>query len=201
MKTLSIDIETYSSIDLTKSGVYKYTQNDFENTAYCLCLWWWRYKIIDLKNNEKIPENLKKDILDENIIKTAFNANFERVCLSKYFNTYLSPKMFRCTQVHALYLGLPHGLDNVAKSLRLKEQKLEEGKSLIRFFMKKENLDLLTSNSESIKKDEAIKKYEDFKKYCINDVRVERSIRKVLEKVKLPESEQKLWELDQRNKW
>ena len=63
--------------------------------------------------------------------------------------------------------------------------------------MKKENLDLLTSSKESIKKDEAIKKYEDFKKYCINDVRVERSIRKVLEKVKLPESEQKLWELDQ----
>ncbi len=102
---------------------------------------------------KKYQNNLKKDILDENVIKTAFNANFERVCLSKYFNTYLSPKMFRCTQVHALYLGLPHGLDNVAKSLRLKEQKLEEGKSLIRFFMKKENLDLLTSNKESIKKD------------------------------------------------
>ena len=197
MKTLSIDIETYSSIDLTKSGVYKYTQNDFEILLIAYAYDDEDIKIIDLKNNEKIPENLKKDILDENIIKTAFNANFERVCLSKYFNTYLSPKMFRCTQVHALYLGLPHGLDNVAKSLRLKEQKLEEGKSLIRFFMKKENLDLLTSNKESIKKDEAIKKYEDFKKYCINDVRVERSIRKVLEKVKLPESEQKLWELDQ----
>ena len=197
MKTLSIDIETYSSIDLTKSGVYKYTQNDFEILLIAYAYDDEEIKIIDLKNNEKIPEKLKKDILDENIIKTAFNANFERVCLSKYFNTYLSPKMFRCTQVHSLYLGLPHGLDNVAKSLRLKEQKLEEGKSLIRFFMKKENLDLLTSNSESIKKTEAIKKYEEFKKYCINDVRVERSIRKVLEKVKLPESEQKLWELDQ----
>ena len=77
------------------------------------------------------------------------------------------------------------------------DRKLKEGKSLIRFFMKKENLDLLTSSKESIKKTEAIKKYEEFKKYCINDVRVERSIRKVLEKVKLPESEQKLWELDQ----
>ena len=197
MKTLSIDIETYSSIDLTKSGVYKYTQNDFEILLIAYAYDDEEIKIIDLKNNEKIPENLKKDILDERIIKTAFNANFERVCLSKYFNTYLSPKMFRCTQVHALYLGLPHGLDNVAKSLRLKEQKLEEGKSLIRFFMKKENLDLLTSSKESIKKTEAIKKYEEFKKYCINDVRVERSIRKVLEKVKLPESEQKLWELDQ----
>ena len=197
MKTLSIDIETYGSIDLTKSGVYKYTQNDFEILLIAYAYDDEEIKIIDLKNNEKIPEKLKKDILDENIIKTAFNANFERVCLSKYFNTYLSPKMFRCTQVHSLYLGLPHGLDNVAKSLRLKEQKLEEGKSLIRFFMKKENLDLLTSNSESIKKTEAIKKYEEFKKYCINDVRVERSIRKVLEKVKLPESEQKLWELDQ----
>lgn len=197
MKTLSIDIETYGSIDLTKSGVYKYTQNDFEILLIAYAYDDEEIKIIDLKNNEKIPEKLKKDILDENIIKTAFNANFERVCLSKYFNTYLSPKMFRCTQVHALYLGLPHGLDNVAKSLRLKEQKLEEGKSLIRFFMKKENLDLLTSSKESIKKTEAIKKYEEFKKYCINDVRVERSIRKVLEKVKLPESEQKLWELDQ----
>ena len=197
MKTLSIDIETYGSIDLTKSGVYKYTQNDFEILLIAYAYDDEDIKIIDLKNNEKIPPQLKKDILDENIIKTAFNANFERVCLSKYFNTYLSPKMFRCTQVHALYLGLPHGLDNVAKSLRLKEQKLEEGKSLIRFFMKKENLDLLNSNNESIKKTEAIKKYEEFKKYCINDVRVERSIRKVLEKVKLPESEQKLWELDQ----
>ena len=197
MKTLSIDIETYSSIDLTKSGVYKYTQNDFEILLIAYAYDDEEIKIIDLKNNEKIPPQLKKDILDENVIKTAFNANFERVCLSKYFNTYLSPKMFRCTQVHSLYLGLPHGLDNVVKTLRLKEQKLEEGKSLIRFFMKKENLDLLTSNIESTKKDEAIKKDEEFKKYCINDVRVERSIRKVLEKVKLPESEQKLWELDQ----
>ena len=197
MKTLSIDIETYSSIDLTKSGVYKYIQNDFEILLIAYAYDDEEIKIIDLKNNEKIPEKLKEDILDENIIKTAFNANFERVCLSKYFNTYLSPKMFRCTQVHALYLGLPHGLENVAKSLRLKEQKLEEGKSLIRFFMKKENLDLLTSSKESIKKTEAIKKYEEFKKYCINDVRVERSIRKILEKVKLPESEQKLWQLDQ----
>ena len=197
MKTLSIDIETYGSIDLTKSGVYKYTQNDFEILLNAYAYDDEEIKIIDLKNNEKIPPQLKKDILDENVIKTAFNANFERVCLSKYFNTYLSPKMFRCTQVHSLYLGLPHGLDNVVKTLRLKEQKLEEGKSLIRFFMKKENLDLLTSNIESTKKDEAIKKDEEFKKYCINDVRVERSIRKVLEKVKLPESEQKLWELDQ----
>ena len=169
MKTLSIDIETYGSIDLTKSGVYKYTQNDFEILLIAYAYDDEEIKIIDLKNNEKIPPQLKKDILDENVIKTAFNANFERVCLSKYFNTYLSPKMFRCTQVHSLYLGLPHGLDNVVKTLRLKEQKLEEGKSLIRFFMKKENLDLLTSNIESTKKDEAIKKYEEFKKYCIND--------------------------------
>lgn len=197
MKTLSIDIETYSSIDLTKSGVYKYIQNDFEILLIAYAYDDEEIKIIDLKNNEKIPEKLKEDILDENIIKTAFNANFERVCLSKYFNTYLSPKMFRCTQVHALYLGLPHGLENVAKTLRLKEQKLEEGKSLIRFFNKRENLDLLTSNNENIKKGEVLKKYEEFKKYCINDVRVERSIRKILEKVKLPESEQKLWQLDQ----
>ena len=81
MKTLSIDIETYSSIDLTKSGVYKYTQNDFEILLIAYAYDDEEIKIIDLKNNEKIPPQLKKDILDENIIKTAFNANFERVCL------------------------------------------------------------------------------------------------------------------------
>ena len=145
MKTISIDIETYSKIDLTKSGVYKYIEEDFEILLIAYAYNDEEVKIIDLKNGEKIPLQFKKDLFDESIIKTAFNANFERVCLSKYFNKNLSPKMFRCTQVHALYLGLPHGLDNVAKTLRLKEQKLEEGKNLIRFFMNEKNVDLITS--------------------------------------------------------
>ncbi|AUN14311.1 DNA polymerase [Paraclostridium sordellii] len=197
MKTISIDIETYSNIDLTKSGVYKYIEGDFEILLIAYAYDDEEVKIIDLKNGDKIPQQFKKDLFDENIIKTAFNANFERICLSKYFNKKLSPKMFRCTQVHGLYLGLPHGLDKVAKTLRLKEEKLEEGKSLIRFFMKKENIDLINSKEDSKEKLEVIKKYEAFKKYCINDVVVERSIRKFLEKVKIPKIEQKLWELDQ----
>ena len=197
MKTISIDIETYSNIDLTKSGVYKYIEGDFEILLIAYAYDDDEVKIIDLKNGDKIPQQFKKDLFDENIIKTAFNANFERICLSKYFNKKLSPKMFRCTQVHALYLGLPHGLDKVSKTLRLKEEKLEEGKSLIRFFMKKENIDLINSKEDSKEKLEVIKKYEAFKKYCINDVVVERSIRKFLEKVKIPKIEQKLWELDQ----
>ncbi|CEP83720.1 DNA polymerase [Paraclostridium sordellii] len=197
MKTISIDIETYSNIDLTKSGVYKYIEGDFEILLIAYAYNDDEVKIIDLKNGDKIPQQFKKDLFDENIIKTAFNANFERICLSKYFNKKLSPKMFRCTQVHSLYLGLPHGLDKVAKTLRLKEEKLEEGKSLIRFFMKKENIDLINSKEDSKEKLEVIKKYEAFKKYCINDVVVERSIRKFLEKVKIPKIEQKLWELDQ----
>ena len=197
MTTISIDIETYSKIDLTKSGVYKYIEEDFEILLIAYAYNDEEVKIIDLKNGEKIPPQFKKDLFDESIIKTAFNANFERVCLSKYFNKNLSPKMFRCTQVHALYLGLPHGLDNVAKTLRLKEQKLEEGKNLIRFFMKKENVALINSKENSKEKMEVLKKYEEFKKYCINDVVVERSIKKVLEKVKIPKIENKLWELDQ----
>ncbi|CEO08416.1 DNA polymerase [Paraclostridium sordellii] len=197
MKTISIDIETYSNIDLTKSGVYKYIEGDFEILLIAYAYDDEEVKIIDLKNGDKIPPQFKKDLFDENIIKTAFNANFERICLSKYFKKKLSPKMFRCTQVHALYLGLPHGLDKVAKTLRLKEEKLEEGKSLIRFFMKKENIDLINSKEDSKENLEVIKKYEAFKKYCINDVVVERSIRKFLEKVKIPKIEQKLWELDQ----
>ena len=197
MTTISIDIETYSKIDLTKSGVYKYIEEDFEILLIAYAYNDEEVKIIDLKNGEKIPPQFKKDLFDESIIKTAFNANFERVCLSKYFNKNLSPKMFRCTQVHALYLGLPHGLDNVAKTLRLKEQKLEEGKNLIRFFMNEKNVDLITSKENSKEKMEVLKKYEEFKKYCINDVVVERSIKKVLEKVKIPKIENKLWELDQ----
>ncbi|MDU1538296.1 MAG: DNA polymerase [Paeniclostridium sordellii] len=197
MTTISIDIETYSKIDLTKSGVYKYIEEDFEILLIAYAYNDEEVKIIDLKNGEKIPPQFKKDLFDENIIKTAFNANFERVCLSEYFNKNLSPKMFRCTQVHALYLGLPHGLDNVAKTLRLKEQKLEEGKNLIRFFMNEKNVDLITSKENSKEKLEVLKKYEEFKKYCINDVVVERSIKKVLEKIKIPEIENKLWQLDQ----
>ncbi|SCI86481.1 bifunctional 3'-5' exonuclease/DNA polymerase [uncultured Clostridium sp.] len=197
MTTISIDIETYSKIDLTKSGVYKYIEEDFEILLIAYAYNDEEVQIIDLKNGEKIPPQFKKDLFDENIIKTAFNANFERVCLSKYFNKNLSPKMFRCTQVHALYLGLPHGLDNVAKTLRLKEQKLEEGKNLIRFFMNKKNVALINSKENSKEKLEVLKKYEEFKKYCINDVVVERSIKKVLEKIKIPEIENKLWKLDQ----
>lgn len=197
MKTISIDIETYSKIDLTKSGVYKYIEEDFEILLIAYAYNDEEVQIIDLKNGEKIPPQFKKDLFDENIIKTAFNANFERICLSKYFNKNLSPKMFRCTQVHALYLGLPHGLDNVAKTLRLKEQKLEEGKNLIRFFMNEKNVALINSKENSKEKLEVLKKYEEFKKYCINDVVVERSIKKVLEKVKIPEIENKLWQLDQ----
>lgn len=197
MTTISIDIETYSKIDLTKSGVYKYIEEDFEILLIAYAYDDEEVKIIDLKNGEKIPLQFKKDLFDESIIKTAFNANFERVCLSKYFNKNLSPKMFRCTQVHALYLGLPHGLDNVAKTLRLKEQKLEEGKNLIRFFMNEKNVALINSKENSKEKLEVLKKYEEFKKYCINDVVVERSIKKVLEKVKIPEIENKLWQLDQ----
>lgn len=197
MTTISIDIETYSKIDLAKSGVYKYIEEDFEILLIAYAYNDEEVKIIDLKNGEKIPPQFKKDLFDENIIKTAFNANFERICLSKYFNKNLSPKMFRCTQVHALYLGLPQGLDNVAKTLRLKEQKLEEGKNLIRFFMNEKNVALITSKENSKEKLEVLKKYEEFKKYCINDVVVERGIKKVLEKVKISEIENKLWELDQ----
>ncbi len=105
--------------------------------------------------------------------------------------------MFRCTQVQAISLGLPHSLEKVAKSLKLKDQKLEEGKSLIRFFMKEENIKLLTSKEESEAKRNVIKEYEKFKYYCKKDVEVERSIKKALSKIELIESEQKLWELDQ----
>lgn len=187
MKILAIDIESHCIQDLAKSSVYSYVEHEsFEILLFAYAYNDEEVKIIDLKHGEKIPENIKKDIYDENVIKSAFNANFERVCLSKYFKKLIPPSNFRCTMVNAMYIGLPQSLEKVVYILNLENQKMSDGKKLIKIFS--------TDKYVSQRND---KLWEDFKNYCKKDVEVEREIRKKLQNYQLPQIEQKLWELDQ----
>jgi DNA polymerase bacteriophage-type len=187
---LSIDIETYCDKDLANCSVYSYIEDkSFEILLFAYAFDDDEVKIVDLKNKEEIPSFVVSAIYDENIIKSAFNANFERVCLSKYLNRYIPPSFFRCTMVNALYLGLPASLEKVGEVLNLGNKKLSEGKKLIELFS--------TNKYKNVSLEEHDRLWEDFKKYCIQDVVVERDIRKVFKNYPLPKIEQDLWEIDQ----
>ena len=135
MAILSIDIETYSGVDLTKSGVYAYTEApDFEILLFGYAFDDGPVEIVDLASGEGLPAEVFEALTDPTTIKTAFNANFERTCLAKHFNKPMPPEQWRCTQAHALTLGLPIRLEDVAKALKLKHQKDNAGKALIRYF-------------------------------------------------------------------
>ena len=136
MERLNIDIETYSEADLTKSGVYKYVDktSGFEVLLFGYSLDGGPVTVIDLARGEVIPEEIKAALTDNSILKYAFNAQFERVCLGAYLETYLEPESWRCTMVASLYLGLPGSLDQVGAVLGVEKQKLEAGKDLIKYF-------------------------------------------------------------------
>ena len=186
MTILSIDIETKSSKDLSKCGVYAYCEDkDFEILLFAYAFDNEEVEIIDFTNNDKRPKKVLEALLDDKIIKSAFNANFERICISAYLNLYLSPKSWRCSQVHVLSLGLPLSLDSVGEVLSLKNKKLKSGKNLIKFFNK--------GNSPK----DYPQKWEEFKNYCIMDVKCEREIREKLSKFPLSNEEELLYELDQ----
>jgi DNA polymerase len=199
MRVLSIDIETFSSVDLTKCGVYKYAESeDFEILLFAYAFDDEDIKIIDLAQGEKLPKEVIEAIYSPNVIKSAFNAQFERVCLSRYFSMELPIEQWRCSMVHSLTLGLPGSLENVAKCLNLKTQKMDEGKNLIRYFSipckpNKSN-DGRTRNLPSHDKE----KWELFKEYCKRDVEVEREIRRKIENFNMTDKELRLWHLDQK---
>jgi DNA polymerase len=199
MRILSIDIETFSSVDLTKCGVYKYTESeDFEILLFAYAFDDEDIKIIDLAQGEKLPKEVIEAIYSTNVIKSAFNAQFERVCLSRYFSMELPIEQWRCSMVHSLTLGLPGSLENVAKCLNLKTQKMDEGKNLIRYFSipckpNKSNGGR-TRNLPSHNKE----KWELFKEYCKRDVEVEREIRRKIENFNMTDIELRLWHLDQK---
>ncbi len=199
MTILSIDIETYSSVDLAKCGVYTYTEaEDFEILLFGYAFDDEPVQVVDLASGEPLPHHVLQALTDPNVIKTAFNANFERTCIAKHFGYRMPPWQWRCTQVHALTLGLPIHLEGVAKAMKLKQQKDTAGKLLIRYFSMPCKPTKANGRRTRNLPEHAPEKWEQFKTYCRKDVEVEREIRKALERFPVPPIEQRLWELDQK---
>lgn len=198
-KQLAIDIETYSDVDLINCGVYKYTDsNHFEILLFAYSVDDEETKIVDLASGEKLPEEIMEMLLDDSVIKTAFNANFERTCLSRYLGVKLKPEAWRCTAVQAAMLALPLSLEGVGVVLGLDKQKMAEGKELIRYFCSPCKATKSNGGRTRNLPENAPEKWELFKTYCIRDVDVEKQIRKKLWKYPIPEKEQQLYCLDQR---
>lgn len=151
MKTLNIDIETYSDEDLTKVGVYKYADSpNFEILLFAYSVDSGPVECIDLTIDE-IPEEIEQAISDSKVLKIAFNAQFERVCLSRYLNIlWLDPKQWHCTMVHSNELGLPASLGQCAKYLNIEQQKDTRGTQLINYFQSLANQQKQTGSGREI---------------------------------------------------
>ncbi|MDS1028914.1 DNA polymerase [Bacillota bacterium LX-D] len=202
MKTLSIDIETYSSAPLSKCGVYKYVEApDFEILLFGYSADGDPVQVIDLACGEKLPHEITIALTDEAVTKWAFNANFERVCLSRFLGLptgkYLDPSQWRCSMVWAATMGLPLSLEGVGAVLGLEKQKLTEGKDLIKYFCQpctptKSN-DGRTRNHPYHAPD----KWETFKRYNVRDVETEMSVQEKLSKFPVPDRVWDEYHLDQ----
>ena len=199
MDTLAIDIETYSDVSLPDCGVHRYAASEqFEILLFAYSLNDEPTRIIDLASGEKMPDEIMKLLTDDSVVKTAYNAAFERNCINRYFGLSLKPEGWRCTLVQASMLSLPLSLEGVGEALNLDKKKMSEGKELIRFFCmpckpSKSN----GGRTRNLPSDDP-EKWELFKTYCIRDVVVEKQIRNKLSKFPIPDREQKLYCMDQR---
>lgn len=192
MKTISIDIETYSGTDLGKCGVYKYTEDlDFEVLLFGYAVDGGEVHVVDLALGEKIPADIAASLTDENVLKFAFNANFERVCLSRHLGMptgeYLDPSSWRCTMVWAAYMGLPLSLQGVGTVLNLDKQKLTEGKELIKYFCSPCAPTKSNGGRTRNRPEDAPEKWLLFKSYNLRDVETEMGIQQKLMKFPVPE--------------
>ncbi|KJZ85714.1 DNA polymerase [Clostridium sp. IBUN125C] len=198
MRTLSIDIETYSSVDLAKSGVYRYAEApDFEILLFGYSVDVGPVQVVDFACGEKIPKEIQQAILDNNVTKWAFNAQFERICLSKHFGIHLEPDSRRCTMVWSAYLGLPLSLEGAAIVTGADKKKLTEGKELIRYFSVPCKPTGANGGRTRNLPEHAPEKWNSFKEYNLRDVEVELSIQAKLQKFPMPEEEWKNYILDQ----
>ena len=198
IRNFCCDIETYSDVDLSKCGVYKYVEGDFHILLFAYAFDDEDVKIVDLACGEELPQEVLDAIDDPNVIKWAWNAQFERTCIGHYLGRVLSPDSWRCSMVQAASLSLPLSLKEAAKALKTGEQKDKAGENLIRYFSvpckpTKSNggrtRNLPEHNPEG---------WQQFKDYCMQDVRTERDIRKRLEVFPLMEHEWDYYHMDQR---
>lgn len=218
MQTLSIDIETYSSISLQKSGVYRYVEApDFEILLFGYSIDSGPVQVIDLACGEKIPEDVLDALTDETVIKWAFNANFERICLSQHLKNmgisldpfhdnhplstectrYLNPESWRCSMIWSATMGLPLSLEGVGTILGLEKQKLTEGKDLIKFFCQPCAPTKANGQRTRNYPYHAPEKWVAFKRYNIRDVEAEMSIQERLQKFPVPDSVWEEYHIDQ----
>ncbi len=201
MKNLSIDIETYSSEPLAKCGVYRYSQSpNFEVLLFGCSVDGGSVQVVDFTAGEKLPDDILSALTDPTVTKWAFNAQFERVCLSRYLGypvgQYLDPSSWHCTMVWSATLGLPLSLEGVGSVLGLEKQKLKEGKDLIRWFCtpakKKDGTEFRHYPSDYPEK------WEKFKAYNLRDVETEMAVQQKLSKFPVTESEWRNYTLDQK---
>ena len=195
---MGIDIETYSSAPLPKCGVYRYCDApDFEILLFSYAFDDEPVQTIDLASGETLPPEVISALKEPDVIKTAYNAQFERVCLSRYLGHWLDPHQWRCTMVMAAYLTLPGRLADAAGALGTTEKKMEEGKDLIRYFSVPCKPTKTNGGRTRNLPADAPEKWAVYRQYNAQDVETERAIRRVLEKYPLPEQEWELYALDQ----
>ncbi|MDY4784698.1 MAG: DNA polymerase [Pygmaiobacter massiliensis] len=192
IKSLSVDIETYSSIDLTKCGTYKYVEaSEFDITLFGYSIDGGEVQVVDLAQGEKIPSEVMSALEDDSVIKWAFNASFERVCISRFIGLptgdYLAPSSWRCSMIWSAYLGLPLSLKGVGAVLGLDKQKMDEGKVLIKYFCQPCAPTKANGGRTRNMPTDAPEKWETFKAYNRRDVEVEMRIQQKLAKFPVPD--------------
>ena len=218
MKTLSLDLETYSDVNLAKCGVYKYAESpDFEILLFGYAVDGGAVQVIDLAQGETIPEEILDALTDDTVTKWAFNANFERVCLSRYLTDlgrsldpfqdrhplsqecarFLSPAGWKCSMVWSAYMGLPLSLEGVGAVLNLDNQKMKEGRDLIRYFCVPCKETKTNGGRTRNLPQHALDKWNLFKSYNKRDVEVEMAIQQRLQKYPVPEQVWEEYHLDQ----
>ena len=218
MKTLSIDLESFSSVDLAKSGVYKYVESpDFEILLFGYSVDGGDVRVVDLTAGETIPADVLDALTDDTVIKTAHNSNFERLCLSRYLSDlgisldpfhdshplstdcarFLNPAGWHCTMVWAAYMGLPLSLADTGAVLGLEKQKMSEGKDLIRYFCKPCEPTKTNGGRTRNRPGDAPEKWALFKSYNLRDVEIELEIEKRLAKFPVPEDVWDQYHIDQ----
>ena len=201
MKELGIDIETYSSNDLTECGVYKYVEaEDFTILLFGYSVDGGPAKCVDFASGETLPPDIEAALTDPEVIKTAFNAAFERICIGVYLGIKgrLDPRQWRCTMVRAARMGLPLSLAQCGEVLKLEDRKMTEGKALIRYFsvpnkQTKQGVTKMIRHKPS----DAPDKWATFKAYNIRDVDVEQAILKKVRRLEAPKFDEDLYVADQ----
>lgn len=192
MRTLSIDIETYSDVDLSKCGVYKYASSPaFEVLLFGYAADGGDVRVVDLACGEQIPDEIISALSDVSVTKWAFNAMFERVCLSNFLGEWLEPEGWHCTMVWSATLGLPLSLESAGAALGLEKQKLTEGKDLIRYFCVPCKPTKANGGRTRNRPEHDPEKWERFKAYNLRDVETEKQIQKRLSNFPVPDA---IWE-------